>query len=98
MKKAVPGQYSLKSPAERQRPHVADDPFLIRHPAAAQRDQRRRTVDAGDAKTLLDDMERNWLASAAALIEHGSAHRERAEEAFDIRFVSPIRGAAIGVP
>ena len=35
MEEAVPGQYPLKSPAKGQGSHIADDPFLIRHPGSA---------------------------------------------------------------
>ena len=32
MKEAVPSQYPVKSLTKGQRPHIADDPILIRHP------------------------------------------------------------------
>ena len=35
MKKAVPGEYPVKSPAECQGPHITDDPLLIRHSGLA---------------------------------------------------------------
>lgn len=35
MKEAVPGQHPVKSPAKGQRPHIADNPLLIRHPGPA---------------------------------------------------------------
>src|ERR1700693_1087877 len=52
MKEAVPSQDCAKSPTKGQRPHIGDDPFLIRHPGSAERDQRRRAVHAGDAKAM----------------------------------------------
>jgi hypothetical protein len=35
MKEAVLSQYRAKSPTKGQRPHIGDDPLLIRHPGSA---------------------------------------------------------------
>jgi hypothetical protein len=35
MKEAIPSQYSVKSPAKAQRPHIGNDPLLIWHPVSA---------------------------------------------------------------
>jgi hypothetical protein len=35
MKEAIPGQDTAKPPTKSQRPHITDDPRLIRHPGSA---------------------------------------------------------------
>ena len=70
MEEAVPSQYPLKSPTKGQRSHIADDPFLIRHPSLAQRYEGRRAVHAGDVKTMRNHVKRNGGAATTAKIEN----------------------------
>lgn len=41
VKEAVPGQDAVKTPAQRQRPHIVDDPVLIRETGLAEVDESR---------------------------------------------------------
>lgn len=98
VEKAVPGQHAVVALAEHKRTHVPNDPALARHPFAAQRDQRRRGVDAGDPQPARRQRRRDGIAPAAPEVEHGPAGGQQTDEQFDPGAVDPGRRPPIGVP
>jgi hypothetical protein len=45
VKEAVPGENSIKPRTDRREPHVTNDPAMIRHALATERNQARGRVD-----------------------------------------------------
>src|ERR1700737_3393088 len=69
MKKAVPGHDAVKALFERQRPHICDDPFLLRKAPCAETYERWRRVHASQMVALLDEASGNGLGGAASDVE-----------------------------
>jgi len=98
MKEAIPSQYPAKSSAERQRPHIADDPLLIRHPGSTQRNKRWGAIHASDAKALRNHVTRNRRSAPAAKIENGRPQWKETKEAFDEGLIKPTSSTAVSIP
>src|SRR6516162_2580751 len=98
MKKTVPSQYSTKLPTAGKRPHIGNDPLLIRHSASAERDQCGRAIYARDVKAARNDVERNWRTAPAPEIKDSGALRKQAQKALDKGFIDPTRSGTICVP
>src|SRR5258708_29572497 len=71
MEIAVPCENAAKRPAQRQRPHVRDDPLLAWKMALADVDERRRGVHARDIVTRFDEITGDGLAGAASNVHNG---------------------------
>jgi hypothetical protein len=57
--------------------HIADDPFLIRHPCSAQRYRRGGVVRASYAKAFSNHVKRNRQTAPAAKIKNSRAPHRR---------------------
>ena len=97
VEEAVPGNQTVEGLFQLQGAHVGDRPVLGREPVTAQADQRRRRVDPGEAKALLDQIPTDRLRRSAADIEDGSAARQERGNAIEPRFFEQC-APAIGVP
>jgi hypothetical protein len=62
MEEAVPGDQPVEVLLECELAHVADLPVLVGKTLAAKADQCRRRIDAGQRKTLIDQVAGDWLA------------------------------------
>ena len=76
VKEAIPRQNAVKSPIQRQRTHVRDDPFLVRKTVLAHADEGWRRVDASHLAALLDQVAGDWFGRATSDVENGSFLRQ----------------------
>ena len=67
---AVPTENSVKPTTKRYGSHVRNNPFLLGHPVATERNHRRGRVDAGDMPTVLHDIVRDRHSRPATKIEN----------------------------
>ena len=65
---------------------------------AAQRDEGRRRIDAGNFQSICRHVARDWAARSAAEVEHGRAFGQRADKAVMPWLVIPRGAGAISVP
>src|SRR6266511_5485057 len=98
MKETVPGEQAVEGSAERQRPHIGDDPILFGKASTTKRDQRRRGINPGHAQSACYQIRCNRRPSAASQIEDARVLRERLDEAGMPNFVIPTTLAAISIP
>ena len=70
---------------------------MRRKPLAAQRDQRRRAVDAADVEPFLDKMAGHGFAMSAANVEHAGTQRQKGDEAIQPPLLDGEVAAAIRV-
>ena len=80
---AVPGEDTLKPPAECQPAHVGDKPFLPRYPIARQRNHFRRRVYASHLHAVFYQETRDRLASPAAEVKHATTPGQLMGERLD---------------
>lgn len=96
--KAVPGKNPVKLPVKRDASHIPDDPFLCRHPAAAERNERWRRIDPGDPKPMPNKIIRDRHSRAAPKVQDRRAFGQAVDEPIMPGLVIPPRPIAIGIP
>ena len=98
MEKAVPREYPVERPVQRECAHVRALPIVVREVGAGEAEQVWRGIDARNSAAMSDQVCGNRLAKAAAQVEHGRVVRQKSHETIEPAALKERLGPAIARP